>query len=81
MLQKTHTLRDNFFLHKKDLQNSYAELLELYFEQNLSYKDLSIQLNVSIASTKQLVAKALLELRRVSNDSDYLKAMEILHKA
>ena len=60
------------------LPSEHSNLLRLYFIEKKSIKDISSELSISVAKTKQKIAKAILEVRRISNDPDYLKAIEIL---
>jgi DNA-directed RNA polymerase specialized sigma24 family protein len=71
-------LKENFQSRKDDLSNDAKEVLSLYLEQALSQQDLVERLSTPRFQVKKKIAKAFLELRKVSDDRDYLKAMEIL---
>lgn len=71
-------LNERFQARKDELSNDTRVLLALYLEQALSQQDIVERLSAPAFQVKRRIAKALLELRKVSCDPDYLKAMEIL---
>lgn len=71
-------LSERFQARKDDLSNDARVVLALYLEHALSRQDIAERLSAPPFQVKKRVAKALLELRKVSGDPDYLKAMEIL---
>jgi DNA-directed RNA polymerase specialized sigma24 family protein len=73
-------LNKTFQSSKQSLSNDNKELLSLYLEQHLSQDAIAEKFSTTAAQVKKRIAKALLELRKVSNDPNYLKAMEILSK-
>ena len=71
-------LSERFQARKDDLSNDARVVLALYLEHTLSRQDIAERLSAPPFQVKRRLAKALLELRKVSGDPDYLKAMEIL---
>ena len=71
-------LSERFQARKDDLSNDAKVVLALYLEQALSQQEIVERLSAPPFQVKRRIAKALLELRKVSGDPEYLKAMEIL---
>jgi hypothetical protein len=66
-------------LDKEMLLPPVSELLNLYLKENRSQKQIAEQLNKPLAATRAQIAKALFELRKASNDPEYMKANQILY--
>lgn len=60
------------------LQQQDAIIIRQYLLENKSQQEIAKELSSTIAKTRSRISKALLELRKVSNDPDYIKAMKIL---
>ena len=65
--------------NKNLLQDQQLSILKMYFDDERSIKDIGQLLNLSIPVTRNLLAKALYECRKSSNDPEYLKALNILY--
>jgi hypothetical protein len=68
-----------FLKNKLQLQATYVEILDCYLLKNFTQKQVAIHFKQPISTTKSQIAKALLELRKASNDPEYLKGKEILY--
>jgi hypothetical protein len=78
MIQKKE-IAQLYALHKHQLQANCSEILALYLQDSLSQKQVSLLLNQSMPATRNQLAKALHELRKIANDPMFLKAKEILY--
>lgn len=55
------------------------DLLNMYFVQNMKKQQIAREMNLPVQSVKHIIARALFELRKASNDPEYLKAKQILY--
>jgi hypothetical protein len=76
--------RDKFSLafqscDKSQLSDEVSIILRLYLVDRCTEKEISQHFQISVSKTKQRIVKSVLELRKVCNGSEYLKAREILY--
>lgn len=77
MKKRKEQLAKIFDLHRRELCDQ--DILEMYLVHNLSQQEISKRLNLSRSQTKQNIAKAIFNLRKLSNDPEYIKARKILY--
>lgn len=78
-------------MRKKTLKNAYQNLdknllcqeslsiLELYLVEDSSLEQIIKQFNYSQSEVRHKIAKAIYELKKLSNDPEYVKARAILY--
>jgi DNA-directed RNA polymerase specialized sigma subunit len=62
---------------KSLLKDKSLFMLKLYFEDNLTQKAIAERLNQSLYKTSNEISKAIFELKKTSNDPEYLKMRAI----
>ena len=61
------------------LSQESSQLLFLYLKENYPQKKIAEAMHIPISSAKQKIGKAMLELRKVSQDKQYIIARKILY--
>ena len=61
------------------LSQESSQLLFLYLKENYPQKKIAEAMHIPISSAKQKIGKAMLELRKASQDKQYIIARKILY--
>jgi DNA-directed RNA polymerase specialized sigma24 family protein len=64
---------------KELFSSEQVEILQLYLIEDLSYREIAKVLRIKEAQVTQRIARALYELKKVSNDPEFVKARKILY--
>ena len=63
----------------KVLSKPLQEVLELYYQDRLTQKDIAERLNISVYKVRLILSKAMYLLKKGAGDEEYGKARKILY--
>lgn len=64
----------------KRLPSEIGKPVYMYLIDGKPQKEIAVLLNIPIAIIKQRISRALYEIRKLSNDPEYIKAKKILYE-
>lgn len=76
-MQKKFTLEDILLIDLLPME--LGNVARYYLVELRSEREVAEILNVPVSTAKQKIARAIFELRKLSNDPEYIKARKILY--